>query len=52
MSESTNTAELRAKALELIRAGNAERDVADLLQIDLDLLRRLIGGPICPGCDE
>lgn len=44
--------DLRSSAVELIRAGHAEREVADMLQIDLDQLRRLIGGTICPGCDE
>jgi hypothetical protein len=43
---------LRAQALDLVRAGHTEREVADMLQIDLDQLRRLIGGPMCPGCDD
>jgi hypothetical protein len=48
----SNTAELRAKALELIRSGHSERVVADMLRIDLVQLRRLIGNVVCPGCEE
>lgn len=47
-----DTADLRAQALELIRAGTPEREVAEILKIDLDQLRRLIGNVACLGCES
>lgn len=48
----TSTADLREKAIGLIRAGTPEREVAENLKVDLDQLRRLIGDAFCPGCES
>lgn len=41
---------LRAAALEMLRSGLTDHDVAHVLRLDVNAVRRLIGA--CPGCES
>lgn len=43
--------ELRIKVNELLRSGLSETDVAQTLGVEVQTVRRLIGGQFCQDCE-